>query len=74
MVLTAKRSSASITILVVAAGALMASIEADKTVAGARRTVEEASFEQIATAIEGKAEEVSELSSTAARATSEAAS
>ena len=44
-----------------AAGALMASIEADKTVAGARRTVEEASFEQIATAIEGKAEEVAEL-------------
>ena len=60
-----------------AAGALMASIEADKTVAGARRTVEEASFEQIATAIEGKAEEVpepTEPSSTAAGATSEAAS
>ena len=57
-----------------AAGALMASIEADKTVAGARRTVEEASFEQIATAIEGKAEEVPEPSSTAAGATSEAAS
>ena len=52
----------------------MAFAEADRTVAGARTTAEEASFEQIATAIEGKAEEVSELSSTAARATSEAAS
>ena len=69
--------SASITILVEAADALMASAVADRIVAGVRRTVEEASSEQIATTIEGRAEVVPELaelgSTVASRATSEAA-
>ena len=74
VVLTARRSSASITMLVEAINALVASTEADRIVAEVRRTVEEASSVQIATAIEDRAEEVPKLGSAAAsRATSEAA-
>ena len=59
--LTARRLSASITILVEAVDALRASAVADRIVARVSRAVEEASSEQIAAAIEGKAEEVAEL-------------
>ena len=73
MVLIARCSSASITILVEAVDVLMASTRADRIVAEVRRTVEEASSMRIATAIEGKPEEVAKLSSTvASRVTSEA--
>ena len=73
--LIARRLFTSITILVEAVDALRASAVADRIVARVSRTVEEASSEQIAAAIEGKAEEVPELGSAAAsRATSEAAS
>ena len=59
--LIARRLSTSITILVEAADALRASTVADSIVARVSRAVEEASSEQIAAAIEGKAEEVAEL-------------
>ena len=67
--LTAERSSTSIAILaglVGAVGALEASAEADSTGAEVRTAVVEASSVQIATAIEGRAEEVPELGSAAA--------
>ena len=59
--LIARRLSTSITILVEAADALRAFAVADSIVARVSRAVEEASSEQIAAAIEGKAEEVAEL-------------
>ena len=73
--LIARRLFTSITILVEAVDALRASAVADRIVARVSRTVEEASSEQIAAAIEGRAEVVPELDSAAAsKATSEAAS
>ena len=59
--LTARRLSTSITILVEAVDALRAFAVADSIVARVSKAVEEASSEQIAAAIEGKAEEVAEL-------------
>ena len=59
--LIARRLFTSITILVEAVDALRAFAVADSIVARVSRAVEEASSEQIAAAIEGKAEEVAEL-------------
>ena len=59
--LIARRLFTSITILVEAVDALRAFAVADSIVARVSKAVEEASSEQIAAAIEGKAEEVAEL-------------